>query len=119
MTDRPETPEERRARIAGKVIAEHLERALSNATGDEEEHAAERVARWQDEQTVDDETARAIAEEVLQPLRDAEQLLAHPDAGAADADAVHQARYRAAATREWLREEGHDIPLEVPGIGPL
>lgn len=124
--------EERRANLAKVAITAYLgeqllvaKRSAEAAVGTDSARAREtewrqasdRVQRWNREQHLDDETVVQISGAFLQAMEDAYTLVQH-SGEVEDAEPHLDARQRAAVTREWLRDQGYDVPVydKEPGL---
>ncbi|GCB43908.1 hypothetical protein [Streptomyces sp. NL15-2K] len=121
MTD----DEQRRDNLAQEVITACLTRELDaaneqamDAVGSEDaenrraaaRQAKERLELWRTRRSLDNETAQAVAQAVLEEVEDAEKLVIYVGALLKDVERHQDARQRAAVTRQWLRDHGYDIP---------
>ncbi|MEV6403912.1 hypothetical protein AB0M58_13335 [Streptomyces bobili] len=129
MTD----DEQRRENLAQETITAYLARQMDaandkaiDAVGSEDAEdrgAAARQAKgrldlWESQRGLDAETAQATAWAVLEEVEDAEKLVIYAGALLKDVERHQEARQRAHVTRQWLRDQGYDIPdyEKEPGL---
>jgi hypothetical protein len=121
MTD----DEQRRENLAKETITAYLtrqtdaanEKAIDAVRSEdaEDQGAAARQAKvrlelWETQSSLDAGTAQAVAWAVLEEVEDAEKLVIYAWALLKDVERHQEARQRAAVTRQWLRDQGYDIP---------
>jgi hypothetical protein len=81
------------------------------------EQASERLTRWLDERQLDDDTVVEVSDAFLQAMEDGYALVMH-SGEVDDADQQLALRQRAAVTRDWLRDQGYNVPAypKEPGL---
>lgn len=129
MTD----DEQRRADLAQQAITDFLtrevdranERAMDAASapeaGDRKAEARQarvRAERWQSERALDSDTVHAVSDRLLEEMEVAQVLAVQYAEEHADTDPYFDARQKAAVTRQWLRDQGYDVPVyeTEPGL---
>ncbi|MFE0704962.1 hypothetical protein [Streptomyces sp. NPDC058872] len=119
------TPDEqRRAGLAQRAITRHLRDQLTEAKRNAElatdapdanqrrakwEQASERLTRWLGERQLDADTVVEVSDAFLQAMEDGDALVMQ-SGEFGDADQQLTLRQRAFVTREWLRDQGYDVP---------
>ncbi|WP_406154603.1 hypothetical protein OG806_49240 [Streptomyces sp. NBC_00882] len=127
------TPDEqRRAKLAQFAITSYLGDRLTAAKRNAElavgtpdadqrqrewQQSSERLTRWLNEQQLDEDTVGEVSEAFLQAMEDGYTLVMRTGGGG-DADTYLTLRQRAAVTRDWLRAQGHSVPVypKEPGL---
>ncbi|WP_221355427.1 hypothetical protein [Streptomyces beigongshangae] len=127
------TPDEqRRAKLAQVAITSYLGDRLTAAKRNAElavgtpdadqrqtelQQASDRLTRWLKDQQLDEDTVREVSDAFLQAMEDGYTLVMRTGGGG-DADVHSTLRQRAAVTRDWLRDQGHDVPdyPKEPGL---
>ncbi|MFI8423789.1 hypothetical protein [Streptomyces sp. NPDC085479] len=81
------------------------------------EQASERLTRWLGKRQLDDDTVAEVTDAFLQTMEDSYPLVMHPGEFD-DADQPSTLRQRAAVTRDWLRNQGYNVPVypKQPGL---
>ncbi|MEV0449875.1 hypothetical protein [Streptomyces sp. NPDC050600] len=81
------------------------------------EQASGRLTRWLGERQLDDDTVVEVSDAFLQAMEDGYALVMH-SGEFDDADQQLALRQRAAVTRDWLRNQGYDVPAypKEPGL---
>ncbi|MFE9429165.1 hypothetical protein ACFYNO_40190 [Kitasatospora sp. NPDC006697] len=132
MKDGDQQRDEWRATVARQVITDYLGQWLRSANEAAvaavgSEHAAEsarlarqakqRVTRWRDHGDLGGDTAVLIADAVVRRMVDDEKSVQTVEKSD-DSFPSFDSSYRAAATCQWLRDQGYDIPLypREPGM---
>ncbi|MFE0640173.1 hypothetical protein ACFW2Y_00875 [Streptomyces sp. NPDC058877] len=119
------TPDEqRRADLAQRAITRHLRDQLTEAKRNvglaadapdanqrraKWEQASERLTRWLGERQLDADTVVEVSNAFLQAMEDGDALVMQ-SGEFGDADQQLTLRQRAFVTREWLRDQGYDVP---------
>ncbi|WP_030277242.1 hypothetical protein [Streptomyces sp. NRRL B-24484] len=96
------------AAVGSEHAAESARRALQ---------ASERLTRWREHGDLGGDTAARIADAVVQRMKDDERGVRAAEK-ADDSFPSFDSSYRAAATCQWLRDQGYEIPVypEEPGM---
>jgi hypothetical protein len=127
------TPDEQRcADLAQFAITAHLGDRLTAAKRNAElaagtpeadqlttrwQQASERLTWWLGEKRLDDDTVVEISDAFLQAMEDGFSLAMHTGE-VSDVDQQLTLGQRAAVTREWLRDQGYNVPFyaKEPGL---
>ncbi|MGW7423518.1 hypothetical protein ACWGJB_26360 [Streptomyces sp. NPDC054813] len=117
--------EQRRQNLAEEVITSYFAREIDAANekamdavgsaGAEDRRAAALQARsnqelWHAHRNLDNDTAQTVARSVLEEVEEAEKLVIYAGALLKDVERHGEARQKAAVTRQWLCDQGYDIP---------